>query len=542
MRIKCFKLGLISFILMGCSGKHSSPGSSHPDSTQLTPSLPHYVVPQGTDVGSAGDYIRILMEEGRIYASGVITRLDRKSIPSYLAEQANPLELSWLLENKENIQNDIKNAHHLWVKALPPQCGDANCGCNLRDGTVYFDLNRCQETIFNRTQAAELLVHESLHTFFGTDETKVRRIGAATFEILRNTGLSHSFPSWKNLPSAPSSFHKVNSDTLWIGTELMVWNEDNQVAYYSPDLELWRMEEPRNSIHDFTYELRLGGNGGKAWSANRLALFSCNFLPETGEHAMAGVVYHPETKLWSPISKIGAPPTCGTDLVGPMNHSVLYFGASNRLEEFSEGAVYFPEKNTWKPVHKLGRPSPRYGHSGIWTGKLAIFWGGFDNHDKSLQTGAIYDSEKDQWIPIPLTGAPSPRGNHIAVWTGKEMLIYGGRDKSKGEILNSGAAFNPKTGTWREISKRLILPPYEAGLIRPLKATWTGIELLVVNKESLFQYNPYLDKWSSDLDTTFSTPSPWRDNNFDYWNSHWTGVEFLFWNRLSNTGYLFRNP
>ena len=76
-------------------------------------------------------------------------------------------------------------------------------------------------------------------------------------------------------------------------------------------------------------------------------------------------------------------------------------------------------------------PTPRYGHSAIWTGVEAIVWGGNDGVT-DLDTGGHYDPVADTWAPTATVGAPGPRRFHTVVWTGTEMIVWGGEGHRSG--------------------------------------------------------------------------------------------------------------
>ena len=61
--------------------------------------------------------------------------------------------------------------------------------------------------------------------------------------------------------------------------------------------------------------------------------------------------------------------------------------------------------DTWDGVAP-DAPSPRLGHTAVWTGSVMIVWGGGDF--QGLDTGGKYDPLIDTWTPTALTGAPHP--------------------------------------------------------------------------------------------------------------------------------------
>jgi hypothetical protein len=54
-------------------------------------------------------------------------------------------------------------------------------------------------------------------------------------------------------------------------------------------------------------------------------------------------------------------------------------------------------------------------------------------------TGGRYDPSTDSWIAISTTNAPSPRDGHTAVWSGSEMIVWGGN--GDGGSLNTGGRY-----------------------------------------------------------------------------------------------------
>ena len=96
-----------------------------------------------------------------------------------------------------------------------------------------------------------------------------------------------------------------------------------------------------------------------------------------------------------------------------------------------------------------GAPSPRYGHTAVWTGTEMIIWGGYTG--TCVNTGGRYNPATDSWAATS-TAANVPRacGCHTAVWTGTEMIVWGGF--AGGSFLNTGGRYNPSDRTWAPTS------------------------------------------------------------------------------------------
>jgi len=113
---------------------------------------------------------------------------------------------------------------------------------------------------------------------------------------------------------------------------------------------------------------------------------------------------------------------------------MIVWGGYDGISYPNNGARYNPDTDSWKPINTVDAPSPRAGHTAVWTGKEMIVWGGatcglrdmYGQRVSSLptcthlQTGARYDPTTDSWAPIAMGGLEfPPRTLHTAVWTGR---------------------------------------------------------------------------------------------------------------------------
>lgn len=206
------------------------------------------------------------------------------------------------------------------------------------------------------------------------------------------------------------------------------------------------------------------------------------------------------------------------------------------------GRAVFPNlefpNGTEAALPTLGQPSPRYGHTAVWTGKEMIVWGGFDENGESIAGGGIYGNASwrgtdGSWRELggDMENSPTTRGFHTAIWTGEEMIVWGGYalDGVVEIYLNDGSAYNPETDTWR----RLALVP--DGSFKPYHhtAVWTG-EKMIVWGGSAFQsldeppvvsgdglaYDPVTDSW----EVLPAGPGPRTKHS-----AIWTGKEMMIW-------------
>ncbi|MCX6126344.1 MAG: hypothetical protein NTV34_16545 [Proteobacteria bacterium] len=152
--------------------------------------------------------------------------------------------------------------------------------------------------------------------------------------------------------------------------------------------------------------------------------------------------------------------------------------------------MYSAAKNTWRPIATAGQPSSRSDSYIIWTGKDVIVWGGHDTVDRhgrnlgnneKLDDGAAYNPKTNSWRPLSKTNAPKARFLHAgsfgtgnvandAVWTGSEVVIPGGciLDRNRKCDFVETKLYNPAKDTWRTANNRGHPQVFHA------KVFWTG--------------------------------------------------------------------
>lgn len=237
-----------------------------------------------------------------------------------------------------------------------------------------------------------------------------------------------------------------------------------------------------------------------------------------------GAIYYPGSKRWYAIPKVEATTRYNHTAVWNGTHMIVWGGMDfNSHQRIGTGWSYDPEKERWHAVNDDDAPTPRSGHTAIWTGRYMIIWGGEDDNNV-LGDGGVYDPEANTWGKVNPHGAPEARAYHTAVWTGSRMLVWGGLG-AKGE-LSSGAAFDPQTNTWEAINA----PGAPSGRLSHT-AVWTGSKMIVwggrKNSDHYLQdggvYDPNTKTWTPTM-VDKTTPSP-RELH----SAVWTGHEMLIW-------------
>jgi hypothetical protein len=151
----------------------------------------------------------------------------------------------------------------------------------------------------------------------------------------------------------------------------------------------------------------------------------------------------------------------------------------------NDGSLYDPKSNRWTTMS----PSPlsaREDSASVWTGHLALFWGGQSVSTDSLSSpssnGASYNPSTNRWAPLP-TSPLSPRVGATALWTGTEAIVIGGQGPTtqasqsfSDRTETDGATYNPTTRTWARLPA---FPTNGLGVPYSTTAAWTGHELIV---------------------------------------------------------------
>jgi N-acetylneuraminic acid mutarotase len=207
---------------------------------------------------------------------------------------------------------------------------------------------------------------------------------------------------------------------------------------------------------------------------------------------------------------------------------MIIWGGSASAKSLNDGAAYDPVTNTWTAVSMTGAPSPRTGHVAVWAGSRMIVWGGIAGIDPvtdetiSLFDGGVYDPETDTWAPISIQYAPDWTGA-IAVSTGSTAILWGGsvrRDGGLPELVNSGRIYDPATNTWTRTSR--VGAPDPEGWRQV--AVWTGSRMIVwaPSLKRGGSYDPATNSWRP-------IASQGAPPNDEWLSAVWAGSRLIIW-------------
>jgi N-acetylneuraminic acid mutarotase len=246
-----------------------------------------------------------------------------------------------------------------------------------------------------------------------------------------------------------------------MGDEVLVVHEQNRGTtvegeIYDPETG----EAKRIASSGFIWR----ANAAMAWTGHELVVVGGSNGPGIEQ---IGAAYSPATDLWRPLpDPPGAVDAWENAVTGP----AVWTGAELLL--YAEGLAFDPATNEWRTIASLPG-SPRTTEIAVWTGDALVIWGGCDATrpqcddlaDGLFTDGLTYEPHSDEWQPIassPLSPGVHPQG----VWTGQEILIYAGAVQDDDAV--AAAAYNPAADSWRTVANPP-LPPR-----RYATTAWTG--------------------------------------------------------------------
>lgn len=325
---------------------------------------------------------------------------------------------------------------------------------------------------------------------------------------------------WTPVPVSGAPSARTGHVAVWTGEKMLVWagmpeNFDAPSpggGRFAPDTNAW---EPIADAGTIPGRMQPAG----VWTGSEMLVWGGHDRElHTGREAVGGG-YDPHTDAWTPLGTEGVPLGRMSFAWGWSGEELLVWGGATSQVvgpgTLGEGARYSPQARHWIPMSDQGAPTPRYGCSAVWTGKLFIVWGG-NGSTNATRTGAAYDPVQDVWIPVPTSANLPDLKFHSAIWTGSEMIVWNGQ----------GAAYNPDTGTWRIISDRHGLRGRTFH-----SAIWTGTRMIIFGGRALdggtilndgASYDPSKDSWS--LLETCNAPSPRMEHT-----AVWTGSSMVIW-------------
>lgn len=211
---------------------------------------------------------------------------------------------------------------------------------------------------------------------------------------------------------------------------------------------------------------------------------------------------------------------------------IIWGGAAGGSSLLASGAKYDSLTGSWEVISTIDAPVARRRHEAVWTGMKMIVWGGHDGTGWN-PVGGQYDPRIQRWFPVPQSPLLA-REDHIMLWTGTRVAIWGGRH-AVGR-LGDGALFDPNSNQWTPI------PPQGAPVARSTASgVWTGAELIVWGgRTTLTEVGD-----GARLGITNGMPTMWKPisrmaapSPRQAHTAVWTGTRMLVWGGISGTDLL----
>ncbi|HEV8336023.1 MAG TPA: MopE-related protein [Candidatus Polarisedimenticolia bacterium] len=315
------------------------------------------------------------------------------------------------------------------------------------------------------------------------------------YDPLTDTWLS---TSTLNAP-APRQGHTA----VWTGSVMVVWGgtgrsgggtEMNSGGRYDPVSDSWSPTSMLNAPDARSAHTAI-------WTGTKMVIWGGGFNGAGSPDLLlgSGGQYDPVADSWQATATLNAPtPRQGHTAVWTGSHMVIWSGSNGSGYE-STGGRYDPEADTWLPTSTVNAPEARVLHTMVWAAGRVVVWGGF-NQTVDINTGGRYDPASDQWESISALGTPEAREGFTGVSTGSELIVWGGvrtNDRSF-TALDSGGRYDPSTDSW--VSTSLVnAPSGRSGHV----AVWTGSQMIAwggqtqgSTSSSGGRYDPATDTWT----------------------------------------------
>jgi N-acetylneuraminic acid mutarotase len=354
----------------------------------------------------------------------------------------------------------------------------------------------------------------------------------ARYDLASNTWtpISQTAPEARQLHTA-----------IWTGSLMIVWGgitesqnlfNDQGVSTggrYDPLTDSWTATSTANAPSPRSHH-------SAVWTGSRMIVWG------GATHSTAlntGGRYDPAADTWTATSTTGAPSVRQDHTTIWTGTRMVVWGGLNRGQSpnqyLNTGGVYNPTSNNWSSTSTTGAPAGRYLHTAIWTGSRMIVWGGVfvvsitdTPTDQVLNTGGLYNPTNDGWSSISTINAPTPRSGHTAVWTGSEMIVWGGVGSSY--PFSNGARYDPQTNQWTSSLSTTSAPRARYSHT----AVWTGSAMIVYGgwkrdvggsgstEASGGIYLPGQDTW-------LAVPSAGAPSARAFHSAIWTGTQMIVW-------------
>lgn len=259
--------------------------------------------------------------------------------------------------------------------------------------------------------------------------------------VIQNNGKSYdpATDSWIDINVTGGPGARANHSAVWTGSKMIIFggrdvsgNPLNTGMSYDPATNLW---SPISSTGAPSARYAHVG----VWTGSKMIVWGGTNITTVFND---GAIYDPATNTWAPLTA-AAPPSARAWAAGVWTGSkMIVAGGSNSYTAASgflvDGKAFDPIANTWTDISAGGAPSVRTITAAVWTGSKMVVHGGYYNdgvNQTTYNTGAIYDPTANTWSALNTAGGPAGRYGHTAVWTGSSALFWGGASSTTTTVI-----------------------------------------------------------------------------------------------------------
>lgn len=261
---------------------------------------------------------------------------------------------------------------------------------------------------------------------------------------------------WGAIPAAGAPTPRGWHTAVAAGDEMIVWGGEDAAsrqlygdgARYDTARAVWKPMTAEGAPAMRRYHTAV-------WTGSEMVIWGGDRSATSDDGYGDGAAYNPATDRWRTVTTAGGPAARWAHTAVWTGTQMIVWGGlgcgrdpSGEPALCGSGAAYDPVADRWTALAPEGAPSPRVGHTAVWTGQEMIVWGGAavrcaDGSSGACGDGASYDPATDRWTPLTTTGRPAARSGHVAVWTGEAMFLWGGAGGAAETAYRDGALYTP---------------------------------------------------------------------------------------------------
>ena len=254
--------------------------------------------------------------------------------------------------------------------------------------------------------------------------------------------------TWIPMDSSVGPTARTEHTMIWTGNEVIIFGgRSSYYSYPSSYLNTGARFDPKTGAWEgIATELAPSPRSlhMAVWTGKEMIVWGGNTNSASTGLLKTGARYYPTRNTWTPMTSQGAPVAMrGDTAIWTGQEMVVLSGMGGPIK----GGRYHPTTDQWEAVSTTGAPRAGSLYSSyypqdlpittVWTGQEILIFG-----NVTPGPGARYNPLTDVWTSLLQAGAPTPRIGHTAVWTGDTMLVYGGKDASTTATPETTLAFS----------------------------------------------------------------------------------------------------